>query len=57
MAAFGVALSTSVMIIRALFNTRLGILLPLVIMLLFLALLLALTSMVAPIAPFIYPLF
>ena len=49
--------SSTVLLVRALFRTRLGALLPLVIVLLLLSLLIALTGIIAPVAPFIYPLF
>jgi hypothetical protein len=49
--------SSTVLLLKALFRTRLGALLPLVLVLLLLSLLIALTGIIAPIAPFIYPLF
>jgi hypothetical protein len=56
-AVFSIALSSAFMVIKALFHTRLGLLLPLVLVLLFLAMILGILSLVSPIAPFIYPLF
>jgi hypothetical protein len=56
-AVIGVALSTSILVIKALFEARMGWFLPLVIVLLLMALVLGILSLVSPIAPFVYPLF
>jgi len=56
-AVLSIAFSSAFMVIKALFNTRLGWLLPMVLVLLLLALVLGILSLVSPIAPFIYPLF
>jgi len=56
-ALFTSAISSSVMIVKALFRTRFGIMLPLVLLLLLISVLIAVTTLIAPIAPFIYPLF
>ena len=56
-AIFGIALTSSVLVIKALFATRVGWMLPLVLVLLILAVILATLTLVAPIAPFVYPLF
>lgn len=56
-AVLGIALSSSLLVIKALFGARLGALSPLVVVLLVLALILALLALVSPIAPFVYPLF
>jgi hypothetical protein len=45
------------LVIKALFQTRVGWTLPLVLVLLLLAVILATLTLVAPIAPFVYPLF
>jgi|GEM_PF-2572040 len=51
------ALSSTVLVVKALFQTRFGKMLPLVILLLLISVLIAVTTLIAPIAPFIYPLF
>ena len=56
-AVFGIALSTTWLIIKAFLNAELGWTLPLVVVLLILALLLSVLTLISPIAPFVYPLF
>ena len=56
-AVITIALSSSLLVIKALFQTRVGWTLPLVLVLLLLAVILATLTLVAPIAPFVYPLF
>ncbi len=56
-AVFGIALTSSKMVIKAFFKTKLGWILPLLIVLLLLAAVLALLSLVPVISPFVYPLF
>lgn len=52
-----VALRTAMAILKSFRQNKMTSMLPLVLVLLFFALLLALCALVAPIAPFVYPLF